>query len=229
MANENLPIELESQISGLRAVINQLGSLFGQLETAVKPSLASADESLAKTRERVKDLTKEVGSFRDTLQKDFSGAVKNALKNGSDFAGVFDRMRTSLEDLVIQMGVVNPALNFLFGENKSTLSTIGEISGGNLNRKGSGIFGSLLGGIFDLFEGRALGGPVKGGVPYIVGERGPELFVPPTAGRIAPNVGGNPISITMNISTNNAESFRASQAQVAASVLDSVRRAQRIR
>lgn len=40
-----------------------------------------------------------------------------------------------------------------------------------------------------LFEGlfKAEGGPVKGNQPYIVGEKGPELFVPPGAGKIIPN------------------------------------------
>lgn len=36
--------------------------------------------------------------------------------------------------------------------------------------------------------GRANGGPVSGGSPYIVGERGPELFVPRSSGNIVPNV-----------------------------------------
>ena len=35
--------------------------------------------------------------------------------------------------------------------------------------------------------GRARGGPVSTGQPYIVGEAGPELFVPPTSGNIVPN------------------------------------------
>jgi len=35
--------------------------------------------------------------------------------------------------------------------------------------------------------GKALGGPVSSGVPYIVGERGRELFVPNVNGRIIPN------------------------------------------
>ena len=35
--------------------------------------------------------------------------------------------------------------------------------------------------------GRALGGPVVGGSPYIVGENGPELFVPGRSGSIVPN------------------------------------------
>ena len=46
--------------------------------------------------------------------------------------------------------------------------------------------------IFKL-EGREKGGPVNAGQPYIVGEKGPELFVPRNAGGIIPNkygVGG---------------------------------------
>lgn len=40
-------------------------------------------------------------------------------------------------------------------------------------------------------EGRAVGGPVTRGVPYVVGEDGPEVFVPSTSGRVIPN-GGMP-------------------------------------
>ena len=36
-------------------------------------------------------------------------------------------------------------------------------------------------------KGKALGGPVTGGTPYIVGENGPELFVPGRSGSIVPN------------------------------------------
>jgi TP901 family phage tail tape measure protein len=36
------------------------------------------------------------------------------------------------------------------------------------------------------FEARALGGPVRAGQPYIVGERGPELIVPRMAGSVVP-------------------------------------------
>lgn len=39
--------------------------------------------------------------------------------------------------------------------------------------------------VSDLF--RADGGPVSGNTPYIVGERGPELFVPKSGGTIVPN------------------------------------------
>ena len=39
-------------------------------------------------------------------------------------------------------------------------------------------------------SGREHGGPVSGGMPYIVGERGPELFVPNQSGQIIPNGAG---------------------------------------
>jgi len=52
-------------------------------------------------------------------------------------------------------------------------------------------------------QGRAAGGPVVGGSPYVVGERGPELFVPSSSGAILPRVpatiGGGAGSSTTNI------------------------------
>ena len=45
--------------------------------------------------------------------------------------------------------------------------------------------GSFLGKLFAGF--RASGGPVSGGRSYVVGERGPELFVPNTSGTVVPN------------------------------------------
>lgn len=46
-------------------------------------------------------------------------------------------------------------------------------------------FGGLLSGLFG--GARADGGPVQAGKAYLVGERGPELMMPATAGRIVPN------------------------------------------
>jgi hypothetical protein len=38
-----------------------------------------------------------------------------------------------------------------------------------------------------LLEGRASGGPVRAGTPYVIGEDGPEVFVPNRSGSIIPN------------------------------------------
>jgi hypothetical protein len=44
--------------------------------------------------------------------------------------------------------------------------------------------------------GRAMGGFVAGNTPYVVGENGPELFIPSSSGRINPNAGG---TIVINV------------------------------
>lgn len=55
---------------------------------------------------------------------------------------------------------------------------------------------------------REVGGPVSSGRPYLVGERGPELFVPSGAGQIIPNgEGGGPVNVNFNISTVDATGF----------------------
>ena len=48
---------------------------------------------------------------------------------------------------------------------------------------------------------RARGGPVTGGRPYIVGERGPELMVPAGNGTVVPNnaLGGGGVTVVQNI------------------------------
>jgi len=54
--------------------------------------------------------------------------------------------------------------------------------------------GYKLGGIMGIdpqraFEHRYAGGPVAMGQPYVVGESGPELFMPTSAGTIIPTAG----------------------------------------
>lgn len=60
-----------------------------------------------------------------------------------------------------------------------------------LKELGTSIFGAIKPGLGSLLgsilPGRAIGGPVAAGQPYIVGERGRELFVPAVSGQIVPN------------------------------------------
>ena len=46
---------------------------------------------------------------------------------------------------------------------------------------------SIVPGLGALIPFRASGGAVSGGSPYVVDERGPELFIPSSTGRIEPN------------------------------------------
>jgi hypothetical protein len=70
----------------------------------------------------------------------------------------------------------------------------------------TGGFSDFIGGIF----GRASGGPVNSNTPYIVGERGPELFVPSGNGNIVPNnqmAMQSAPTVNFNISTVDAAGF----------------------
>jgi hypothetical protein len=70
--------------------------------------------------------------------------------------------------------------------------------------------------------GRAQGGPVSPGRAYVVGERGPELFVPTAGGRVeAAAVGGRDIRMSITINAPAGEAPRAlarSSRQVARAV-----------
>lgn len=87
---------------------------------------------------------------------------------------------------------------------------------------------SIAGAILPVGGARAAGGPVDAGTPYLVGEQGPELFVPGAAGAIAPNAslraGG---AITLNVTTPDANSFLKSQTQIAALLSRALARGQR--
>lgn len=60
------------------------------------------------------------------------------------------------------------------------------------------------------YSGRALGGPVMGNSPYIVGENGPELFTPNTSGRITRNdqlPTGGTTNVNFTIVANDTTGF----------------------
>ena len=72
----------------------------------------------------------------------------------------------------------------------------------------------------DVPSGKALGGPVQANTPYLVGERGPELFMPNSGGNIIPNnkMGGGGSSVvvqqTINVTTGVQQTVRAEIVQL---------------
>ncbi len=68
---------------------------------------------------------------------------------------------------------------------------------GGLLTAATSILGAVLGA-----PGRATGGPVSPGRPFMVGERGPELFVPTSAGSIAPSVQSQSRDVRVTIAIN---------------------------
>lgn len=91
---------------------------------------------------------------------------------------------------------------------------------------------SLLGAALGL-PGRATGGPVSPGRGYVVGERGPELFVPTSAGAIAaaaPAPAPREVRIAITVQAGPGEAPAAlarSSRQVARAVSDALAAAER--
>jgi phage-related minor tail protein len=59
-----------------------------------------------------------------------------------------------------------------------------------------------------LLPGRANGGPVSSGQTYMVGERGPELFVPGRSGTIVANDkmgGGGGVNVVVNVDASGSK------------------------
>ena len=87
------------------------------------------------------------------------------------------------------------------------------------------VVGGALGALFGL-PGRATGGLVAPERPYLVGERGPELFVPASAGRVEASVPhGQPrpdVRVAINLAaprgTNAPVALQRSSRQVASAV-----------
>jgi phage-related minor tail protein len=76
-----------------------------------------------------------------------------------------------------------------------------------------------------LAGARAAGGPVTAGGAYLVGERGPELFMPAQTGSIEQAGFGGPLSITINMAPGaSLDDARRSSAQVAAALARAVQR-----
>lgn len=104
-------------------------------------------------------------------------------------------------------------------------SGIGSLFGGS-QRAGGGLSGLVtsLAGIALGLPGRATGGPVSPGQAYLVGERGPEVFVPTSSGRVETGTAGGrrdvrvAINLTAPRGTDVPMALRRSQRQVASHV-----------
>jgi len=93
-----------------------------------------------------------------------------------------------------------------------------------------GVLSSLLSSLLPIGGARAAGGPVDAGLAYLVGEQGPELFVPQGAGAIVPNganVGAGRPQIVLNVNARDAQSFLKSETQIAAMLSRALARGQR--
>lgn len=183
-------------------------------------------EVRAGTRGFAADIAEMRGTFDATLLQGFDKAgsvlersLLGAIRKGG--IGFEDLARTALQAMDrIAAQAVQSGIGNLFGQNKGTSG------GGGIG----GLLGGALGAIFGL-PGRATGGPVSPGRGYLVGERGPELFVPTSAGRVEPNRGDpasrRDVRVSIQLATPKGTSAPAalqrSSRQVASAISRSLR------
>jgi phage-related minor tail protein len=133
-------------------------------------------EEIAKMNVTIQESAKLTQQVFDSVFGNLSSAIDNFVKTGK--LSMKDLARSIIQDLIaIQMKAA--MLRFLGG----MFSNIGTASfyGTNIGSQQTSMLAAQDVGL------RANGGPVSANSPYIVGERGPELFMPSGSGTIIPN------------------------------------------
>jgi len=185
--------------------------------------MANSDSGAANVQSLLIDVRASTQGFSQDI-----GAIRSSLDSTllPGFAQAGDVLGSGLSH-AIKQGTSG------FGDLRSTaVKVLGEIAGlaGNSLLGGSsGVSASAISGLVSSalgLPGRATGGPVSPGQPYLVGERGPEMFVPTSAGAIAANggLGGGARDVRVSINVNapaggdSGQSLQRSSRQIASAV-----------
>jgi NTP pyrophosphatase (non-canonical NTP hydrolase) len=185
---------------GLRGeALKQIGSMSAEAGTAAGQELIAGGEGAITESMRLVEATdaaaKKVGEL--TASGFYGTGVKSAFETFKGFEAEFGEEGTSRKRLNRLMDRLAKSMKRETTITVTTINrTINEVS-------------SRFGGF------RANGGPVSSGTAYVVGERGPELFVPDVSGMIVSNSAASPagggvgggvtINVNAGIGTNGAE------------------------
>lgn len=151
-------------------------------------TLAKVDEDGKRTAEEQLELAEAILKAQGSLDAFTAGGVDNAAVAIAEALGI---TKEAAQDLLRELGILD-------GFEANAVINVGLTGSGAAAIAGRSITGSI-GGV------RQHGGPVAQDVPFLVGEAGPELFVPGTSGMIVPNAalggaagGGGGRSLTVN-------------------------------
>jgi lambda family phage tail tape measure protein len=189
---------------------------FGDVETLSQgEELMRGLDQIDAAYQRVIETQKQVAKNNYDISRSFDTGVRDAFTNfvesandsASQVKNSFNTFTTGLEDAFVKLAQTGK-LSFADLAN-SIIADLVRIS----VRKAVVGIGSFFG-----LPGLASGGPVQPNQPYIVGEKGPELFLPTGAGSIIPNNkmgtgasggGAAQANVTYNIQAVDAASFRS--------------------
>lgn len=198
--------QLNTEIARLNDLLNA-GAI--DWDTYARAQFAAQD-AFDETQKKVSEMDEFGKKAAENIQSYMGGAFADMMNgNFKDIASGFTQMinRMVAEAMAAQLA------RYLFGD---------MVAGGT----GGGVFGSAITSFASaLFGGKAGGGPVSPHTPYLVGEHGPELFVPATAGNVQAG-GGQSMHVVQNF-TVQGNVDRRTQMQIAAEAQMALSRARR--
>jgi hypothetical protein len=200
-------IETEQKIVVLRKEHNaELAALIAKFQVLAGQVASTNPEMIDKAKQFTAELQKLNTGFK-TISTSVRGALTNDV--GSFFEGIisgsesasqaFKRFAQSLladlAKIIVKM-YITTLLSKLLGSVFGGLSGGGGTSIGSSVGNNNGSFGFGLGSNIPQF---AAGGAVAPNMPIIVGEKGPELYVPHSSGKIVPNgaLGGGNVQVNV--------------------------------
>lgn len=139
-------------------------------------------------------------------------AAQKQLKTVEDLNAIYNQIGTSITSGVLDG--ITAAVEGTKSLGESASQVLKDIAKQLLRSGIIQLLSSLGGndgvGFFSFLSGtlgkRAMGGPVSAGTPYMVGERGPELFMPRQGGSIIPNnaLGGGSTNVVVNVDASGS-------------------------
>lgn len=192
--NRGIISEIEAKQRLIHAESDMRGVILQALEAEKALAIARGDAAeaarIAADIERTKGLginvQNRLDDFKQKLGQGFDQAI-DALITGSG------RWQDAVKNIAVDF-FNTLASEMMLAATGGKYSSIGGLLGGLAGGLLSGFFGGFGGGggksslprIAFPGGGKALGGPVMAGMPYLVGERGPEFFMPNRSGWITP-------------------------------------------
>ena len=209
--------------------IESLPPIF-QAKTQFQLIKEAITETLNKVREltqkRMEELKKKTENIKNIIAEGFVGGIKKmsnvlaeVLVLGKSLEESFKKMAQSLLVKIISHLIEEIALMaikkiFKKEEEDTEAKILNTLKSQNTERKRAILFNALGGGggsFMSMFSGRASGGSVQKGQPYMVGENGAEMFVPNQSGQIQQSArggsGGGSTTVNFNINTVDARGF----------------------
>lgn len=217
LADENTKMEEQNVLRQIMLdQVNSLEIAFDRERTQLENYMDQLRKQLTDTEAVIINLSQAIEtSFASAMSSAVQDAVNGTRTVGQVFAQMFADIGNAFIDLATRLLAQQAVLSILglfnFGGGGGTSFSQGVNSGLPQFGNYSGI--NNFGGFGGL---RANGGSVSSGKSYIVGERGPELFVPRSSGTIVPNdkMGGGGVQVgSINIKVENTGDQLSPQAQ----------------